>query len=91
MSFGNLLIWGLPRQYFSNLDALAALADLALLSPPRRAWIPPLFRCKSMDHADVASHQVPLGVAAADYAGDTTPEALSGLEPSNMFEEVPPF
>ena len=50
MSFGNLLLWGLPRQYSSNLDVLAALADLAALvaAPPR--LIPPLFRCKSMNH-----------------------------------------
>ena len=35
MSFCNLLLWGLPRQYFSNLNVLAALADLAALVAAR--------------------------------------------------------
>ena len=36
MSFGNLLLWGLPRQHFSNLDALADLA--ALVAQPRQGY-----------------------------------------------------
>ena len=33
--------------------------------------------------------QVPLGMAAADYAGDTAPEALFGLETPKGFKKTP--
>ena len=36
---------------------------------------------------DLAWPRVPLDVAAADYAGDTIPEALSGPEPSKKSQD----